>query len=182
MARKTRKQSVMGNATPHECETIERWCRLTGRTPGASPEAGNVKTIKHGILASRFMGEDERPLFEELIARFREEFTLNNSVDFIQLELACVYMLQLARAILAENWETARTIDAMMRRHLGDLKTTKKSREGEKAVASQVSPAEWSAQLLERIRARQEAEKAAAPGETPESLPRTPDAVVDGEA
>jgi len=180
---KPRKRKYEETLAPRDEERAERWARLTGRTPGQTSKLGNTNCIKHGIVALRFMGEEEKPFFEEMIARFREEFTLNTSVDFVQLELACVYFLQLIRAILAENWEIAERLDAMMRRHLGDLKTTKKAREGESTGGAQISPAEWSAQLLERIRARQQAEAedtsdvsdAAVPEKTPETVQRTSD-------
>jgi len=193
MARKSRKNEVVPATEPvadHEQVRLQRWTRTTQRKGGEPTALAQVsRGLKHGIFAFRIIGEEEQLLFSELIEAFRKEFVLNQSVDFIQLELACIYGLQLFRAIAAQNWEAAERVDRLMRHHLSDLKSTKRVREGEGAVGEQISPAEWATELLERVRQARargivveapvgeviDAEVSETPEKTPKALPRIPD-------
>jgi hypothetical protein len=65
-----------------------------------------------------------------MIERFRQEYEFNSSTDLLQLELVCLYYLQIGRAIVLEEWKTANYLDLMLRRHLSDLMATRKSRGG----------------------------------------------------
>ena len=134
-----------------KAEQLERWTQNTGRVPGQGGQPGNVNGIKHGVFADRFMSESEREIFEEMMTRFHEEFILNRSADFVQLEFAGIYMLQLARAILVGDWETASKIDGLLRANLKDLKATKRTREGEGTPQTTMSPAEWATELLGKV-------------------------------
>ncbi|MHB9129754.1 MAG: hypothetical protein ACYDBB_01520 [Armatimonadota bacterium] len=155
---------------------------MTGRTPGgrSSPNsASRMNNMKHGIYASRFLTTDEQEIFEAMVDRFHEEYALNDSADFMQLELICLYFTQLGRAIALEDWQTAERLDAMMRRHLSDLKATKRTREGEATPGAQgMNAADWANQLLQRVKARKDEVDVAEckPGtkKTPETVQRTP--------
>lgn len=155
---------------------------MTGRTPGgrSSPNsASRMNNMKHGIYASRFLTTDEQEIFEAMIDRFHEEYALNDSADFMQLELVCLYYTQLGRAIALEDWQTADRLDGMMRRHLADLKATKRTREGEATPGAQgMSATDWASQLLQRVKARKEeadaAPNTADPVKTPETVQRIP--------
>jgi len=155
---------------------------VTGRTPGgrSSPNsASRMNNMKHGIYASRFLTTDEQEIFEAMVDRFHEEYALNDSADFMQLELICLYFTQLGRAIALEDWQTAERLDAMMRRHLSDLKATKRTREGEATPGTQgMNATDWANQLLQRVKARKDEVNAAerTPGakKTPETVQRTP--------
>lgn len=160
----------------HEAERLERWKRSTGRQPGDPPPVKHAisGTLEHGIFAFRMLGEEEKALFSDIIATFQEEFKLNHSVDFVQLELSGIYCLQLVRAIMAENWEAAERIDRLLRHHLDDLKVTKRAREGDGTPESRTSPLSLAMSLLERAKARKAEEQVAAEDEkTPDSLQRT---------
>ncbi len=156
---------------------------MTGRTPGgrSSPNsASRMNNMKHGIYASRFLTPDEQEIFEAMIDRFLDEYALNDSADFMQLELVCLYYTQLGRAIALEDWQTADRLDAMMRRHLADLKATKRTREGEATPGAQgMNATDWANQLLQRVKARKEEADAIAGSagseKTPETVQRTPD-------
>jgi hypothetical protein len=133
-------------------------CRTRGQLPDNRPEVSTLNRMKHGIYAARFLTAEEKEIFESMIERFHAEYVLNSSADFIQLELACLYYTQLGRAIALEEWQTAERLDTMMRRHLADLKATKKSREGETHPGSVQSSNvnEWAQQLLEKVKARKD--------------------------
>ena len=155
-------------------DQLDRWTRSTGRVPGQGGQPGNLNGIKHGVFADRFMSESERDVFEEMMALFHEEFLLNRSADFIQLEFAGIYMLQLARAILVGDWETASKIDGLLRANLKDLKATKRTREGDGTPQTSISPAEWASELLVKVaRARelQAQQEGAESAETPAPAP-----------
>ena len=169
--------------TSRELDYLGRLQRVTGRKPGersSSNSASSMNNMKHGIYSSRFLTTDEQEIFEAMIDRFHEEYALNNSADFMQLELVCLYFTQLGRAITLEDWQTAERLDAMMRRHLADLKATKRTREGEAAPGAQgMNAADWANQLLQRVKDRKDeldsAECKSAAKKTLKSLPRTPD-------
>lgn len=168
--------------TIRELTYLGRLQRVTGRIPGerSSPNsASRMNNMKHGIYASRFLTPEEQEIFETMIDRFHEEYALNDSADFMQLELVCLYYTQMGRAIALEDWETAERLDRMMRRHLADLKATKRTREGEATPGAQgMSATDWASQLLQRVKARKEeadaAPNTADPVKTPETVQRIP--------
>jgi len=169
-----KREDGMASKNQTEQKRLETWTRHTGRQPG---EHANAKAITgrldHGIFAFRIFGEDEKALFSEIINAFLEEFKLNHSVDFVQLELVGIYSLQLMRAIAQEKWDAAERVDRMLRHHLDALKVTKKAREGDGPAESRTSPLSLAMSLLERAKARQAEEESADAEKTPESLQRT---------
>lgn len=134
----------------YERQDVENFRRLTSqqRGPGAPDE--NTNNLQHGMYANRFLSDEERPLFDSLIAKLRADFKFNESSDFIQVELVAIYFLKLGRAQEAGDWETAQKIDQMLRCHLKDLKATKIAREGEEPKGPETTPAEWASALLQR--------------------------------
>lgn len=146
-----------------DAEELDQWRRNSGapRHPGGAPK-GNTNNLQHGIYANRFLSEEERPIFDAIIAQLHEDFVFNKSSDFIQVELVAVYFLKLGRAQEIGDWEAAERLDRMIRCHMKDLKTTKLTREGTEPIESQTTPAEWATALLEKLA---EAEKAKAESE-----------------
>ncbi|HEY3377655.1 MAG TPA: hypothetical protein VGL77_09200 [Armatimonadota bacterium] len=169
-----KSEDGMARNNQTEQKGVETWVRHTGRQPGERPDArAIVGRLDHGIFAFRIFGEDKKKIFSEIIDAFLEEFTLNRSVDFVQLELVGIYSLQLIRAIAQEKWEAAERVDRMLRHHLDDLKVTKRAREGDGASESRTSPLALAMSLLERAKARQAEEETADAEKTPETLQRT---------
>jgi hypothetical protein len=131
-----RKRKVI--FTNRELAYLGRFQRVTGRKPGEinlgednlSNSPSQMNNMRHGIYASRFLSVDEKYIFETMIERFRQEYEFNSSTDLLQLELVCLYYLQIGRAIVLEEWKTANYLDLMLRRHLSDLMATRKSRGG----------------------------------------------------
>ncbi|MHB9124561.1 MAG: hypothetical protein ACYC4F_01280 [Armatimonadota bacterium] len=116
---------------------------------------GNVNALKHGVYADRFLSDDEKSLFYGLVEQLHKDFTFNGSSDFLQVELVAFYQIKLARSLEAGDTQAAERFDRMIRAHLSDLKATKNSREGEGPKALETTPAEWAANLLERLRAEE---------------------------
>ena len=44
--------------------------------------------MRHGIRANRFLSEDEKSLFDAIIAQLYQDFVFNKNSDFMQVELA----------------------------------------------------------------------------------------------
>jgi len=135
----------------NERQDVEHFRRITSdqRGPGGAPEK-NTNNLQHGAYANRFLSDEERQLFDALIAKLRADFKFNESSDFIQVELVAIYFLKLGRAQEAGDWEVAQKIDQMLRCHLKDLKATKIAREGEEPRGPETTPAEWASALLQR--------------------------------
>ena len=130
---------------------LDRWRRNSGAEPKRGAPEGNLNAMRHGIYANRFLSEDEKPLFDAIIAQLYQDFVFNKSSDFMQVELVAVYFLKLGRAQEAGDWDAAEKLDRMIRCHLKDLKATKIAREGEAARGPETTPAEWATALLEKL-------------------------------
>ena len=167
-------EDAMARKTQKESDKVVIWTRRTGRQPGQPvPTVATRGRLDHGIFAFRMFGEEEKTLFSEIINAFLEEFKLNQSVDFVQLELVGIYSLQLMRAVSQEKWDAAERVDRMLRHHLDDLKMTKRAREGDGTPESRVSPLALAMNLLERAKARRAEETVAEADTTPETVQRT---------
>ena len=134
----------------YERKNAEAFHRITTKQRGPGAPKGNTNSLKHGTHANRFLSEEERVLFDELIAGLHTDFKFNASSDFIQVELVAIYFLKLRRAQEADDWDSAQKIDPLLRGHLKDLKTTKISREGDEPRGPETTPAEWASSLLKQ--------------------------------
>ncbi|MCL4500060.1 MAG: hypothetical protein M1335_07480 [Chloroflexi bacterium] len=134
----------------HELRDVEVFRRATAQPKALGAPEGNDNSLLHGVYANRFLSEEERVLFNALVAKLRADFKFNESSDFIQVELVAIYFLKLGRAQETGDWETAQKIDQMLRCHLKDLKATKIAREGDEPQGPETTPAEWASALLRR--------------------------------
>jgi len=135
----------------YECRDVDQFRRLTANKQGPGAPEGNTNRLKHGVYANRFLSDEEQAVFHQIMGGLREDFSFNQSSDFIQVELAGIYFLKLRRAMDNDDWEAASKIDGMLRGHLKDLKLTKIMREGEARELPQTTPAEWATSLLEKL-------------------------------
>ncbi len=148
MANKTKpRRKPIGES---ERRDVEVFRRATSEHKTAGAPEGNANSLQHGAYANRFLSDEERVLFDGLIAKLRNDFKFNESSDFIQVELVAIYYLKLGRAQETGDWDTAQKIDQMLRCHLKDLKATKIAREGEESWGLDTTPAEWASALLKR--------------------------------
>ncbi len=104
-----------------------------------------------GMYANRFLSDDEKKIFEKIIAQLYQDFVFNKSSDFMQVELVAVYFIKLSRAQEEGNWDAAERLDRMIRCHLKDLKTTKITRETDPASKRAATPAEWASKLVKTL-------------------------------
>lgn len=126
----------------------------SSRNPVADA-SGNVNALIHGVYAERFLSDDEKSLFYGLVEQLHKDFTFNGSSDFLQVELVAFYQIKLARSLEAGDTQAAERFDRMIRAHLTDLKATKNTREGENHKNLETTPAEWAANLLDKLRAEE---------------------------
>ena len=175
----TSKQDRQENRPFSESERqdVEDFRRLTSdqRGPGGAPER-NTNNLQHGVYANRFLGDEDRPLFDALIAKLRADFKFNESSDFIQVELVAMYFLKLGRAQESGDWDIAQKIDQMLRGHLKDLKATKIAREGDEPRGTESSPAEWASSLLQQWDESQKSKRV----RKPKNAEKTSDNTVEG--
>jgi hypothetical protein len=152
-------------------QNLDRWHRNQGVTqPPADKRGakeGHLNSLKHGIFADRCLTPEEKQVFDVIIERLHEDFQFNKSSDFLQVELVGVYSVKLVRAQMEGNSQAAESLDRMIRCHMKDLKTTKIAREGEEPKGPQSSPAEWAAELLDKV------SEMAAPKEANRKKPKT---------
>ncbi|HOV76289.1 MAG TPA: hypothetical protein PK967_20245 [Candidatus Hydrogenedentes bacterium] len=123
-------------------ETVRR----PARRPGFQP--GNQHARKHGVFAAHFLDEDEKESFSKLRERFSEDYPSETAADETALDLVCVYLLRLGRAIRAGEVDYIVKLDGTVRNHLRDLKATRITREGDKPTGPDTTPAEWASSLL----------------------------------
>jgi hypothetical protein len=129
----------------------ESFKRNTGVETPIGPPPGNTNAMRHGIYANRFLAEDEKKIFDSIIAQLYKDFVFNKSSDFMQVELVAVYFIKLSRAQEEGNWDAAERLDRMIRCHLKDLKTTKITREGEATAKRGATPAQWASALVKKL-------------------------------
>ena len=171
MARKRKENDIPGEVGAVDRKEHARFARSAGRKPGAGPPLGNTNGLVHGIFANKFLSDEEKPLFEGIIAKLYQDFVFNKSSDFIQVELVGMYFLKLGRAQEVGDWDNAEKIDRMIRCHLKDLKATKIAREGEQPKGTETTPADWATALLEKMtgpKPEKKADPAPPPEETQE--------------
>jgi hypothetical protein len=123
-------------------ETVRR----PARRPGFQP--GNQHARKHGVFAAHFLDEDEKDSFAKLRERFSEDYPSETAADETALDLVCVYLLRLGRAIKSGEVDYIVKLDGTVRNHLRDLKATRITREGDKPTGPDTTPAEWASSLL----------------------------------
>jgi hypothetical protein len=135
-----------------DAQELDKWVRNEKvREKGRGAPEGNLRGMEHGIYASRFLAEDEKKIFDKIIAQLDKDFVFNKSSDFMQVELVAVYFIKLSRAQEEGNWDAAERLDRMIRCHLKDLKTTKITREGEATAKRSATPAQWASALVKKL-------------------------------
>ena len=136
-------------------QNLDTWRGAEGAAqppPKRSGEQNNLKPMTHGIWANQCLDDQERELFQQIIAKLYQDFEFNRSSDFLQVELMAIYSVKLVRAQINVDVDAAEKLDRMIRCRLKDLKATKIVREGETGGGGPgTSPAEWAKALLEQL-------------------------------
>lgn len=102
---------------------------------------------------------EDQELFEVILAGLQAEFTMNNSSDMMNLEMASYYFMQWRKAVVAGKDNDAIKFDALVQRNLSALSVTRSTRPaGESTVRT---PADVAADIMSRAEQYEAANKKA---------------------
>ena len=127
-------------------------CRMHGANhknhPG--PPKGNLNALKHGAYVKKMLTDEEKAIFEDILAAIHRDFDLNQSTDLAQASMAAFYYAKWHCAVLGNAEAAVGNYDVLFRKQLECLKTTRAQRDT--GGGPQTSPAEWAVALLESVR------------------------------
>jgi len=133
-------------------------CRFHGANPknhGGAPK-GNTNALKHGAYVKKMLSDEEKVIFEELLASIHRDFDLNESTDLAQASMAAFYYAKWHCAVLGNADAAVGNYDVLFRKQLECLKTTRAQRDSGSGPTT--TPAEWAVALLARVKDAKEKE------------------------
>ena len=137
-------------------------CRFHGANPnnhgGAPPEKmrGNLNALKHGAYVKKMLTDEEKAIFEDLLASIHRDFDLNESTDLAQASMAAFYYAKWHCAVLGNADAAVGNYDVLFRKQLECLNTTRAQRDVSEGLTT--TPAEWAVALLARVKESKEKE------------------------
>ncbi|MFQ5561748.1 MAG: DUF5763 domain-containing protein [Nitrospinota bacterium] len=87
----------------------------------------NAGDLKYGAYINSLIDQEEVAIFEEYYQLLHNDFTLNNSSDRMNCEIACLYYIKLLKSLKNNDTESASSLDQLLRNKLQDLRDNKKS-------------------------------------------------------
>ena len=66
------RKNASKSSSAEEARHMDQWRRNSGAKRGA-PE-GNTNGMRHGIYSNRFLSDEEKPMFESIIAQLYRDF------------------------------------------------------------------------------------------------------------
>ena len=122
-------------------------CRYHGAGGGAPK--GNLNGLVHGAYAKRILTEEEQQIHSAFLDQIRQDFSLNQSSDEIQVQMAAIAFVQFLRAEETGNEAAAAVHARVVRNSLRDLRATKNARE-RGPVDLKTSPSEWATAFVQK--------------------------------
>jgi len=108
--------------------------------------------VKHGAYSSRLPAE-EIPIYEELLARYKEDVHEPSETDLMTLERLALYETKLRVAVAGgAQADALDVLDRLLNRNLKALQVTRESKETTRTTGA--TPAEVMGALLGRMRER----------------------------
>ena len=162
VARCTARMKKNGQRCTHPAVDGYKVCRMHGANPhnhgGAPPEKlrGNLNGLKHGAYVKKLLTDEEKAIFEDLLAAIHRDFDLNESTDLAQASMAAFYFAKWHCAVLGNAEAAVGNYDVLFRKQLECLKTTRVQRDT--STGPTTTPAEWAVALLARVREGKEKE------------------------
>jgi len=151
MADETRRCTARSKHTGERCRrgAVPGYsvCRYHGAGGGAPK--GNLNGLVHGAYARRILNAEEQQIHSAFLDQIRQDFSLNQSSDEIQAQMAALAFVQFLRAGEAGNEAAAAVHARVVRNCLRDLRATKSSRE-RGPVDLKTTPAEWATAFVEK--------------------------------
>jgi len=133
-------------------------CRYHGANPNnpGGGQPGNLNALKHGAYVKKLLTDEEKAIFEDLLASIHRDFDLNESTDLAQASMAAFYYAKWHCAVLGNAEAAVGNYDVLFRKQLECLKTTRAQRE--MSTGPGTTPAEWAVALLARVKESKEKE------------------------
>ena len=166
LGRRVLRCKAKSKSTGQRCKSpvVEGYkvCRFHGANPknhgGAPPEKmrGNLNGLKHGAYVKKMLTDEEKAIFEELLAAIHRDFDLNESTDLAQASMAAFYYAKWHCAVLGNADAAVGNYDVLFRKQLECLKTTRAQRDSGSGPTT--TPAEWAVALLARVKDAKEKE------------------------
>jgi len=132
-----------GEVVPHREPEVPR-----EKKPPHRFQPGNKFGYKHGAYSSAFVLPEEREQFDALRKEIARDFKAETGPDTAMLDAAALLFIRHGRAVVAGEQDLANKTMASILAMLDRLKATKVSREGDKPVHKETTPAEWASALL----------------------------------
>jgi len=111
-------------------------------------QPGNKLAYKHGAYSAAFVQSEEKEQFLALRHEIARDFKNETGPDTAMLDAAALLFMRHGRAVVAGEQDLANKTMASILAMLDRLKATKVSREGDKPVHRETTPAEWASALL----------------------------------
>jgi len=118
------------------------------KIPPTAFKPGNKAAVKHGAYGTAFITPEEKEQFLALRLEIAREFKAETGPDTAMLDAAALLFIRHGRAVVAGEQDLANKTMASILAMLDRLKATKVSREGDKPVHRETTPAEWASALL----------------------------------
>ena len=148
----TARMKSTGERCTHPAVSGYSVCRMHGANPknhgGGQP--GNLNPLKHGAYVKKMLTDEEKAIFEDILAAIHRDFELNESTDLAQAAMAAFYYAKWHCAVLGNANAAIGEFDVLFRKQLECLKTTRAQRDT--GGGQQTTPAEWAVALLESVR------------------------------
>ena len=148
----TARMKSTGERCTHPAVSGYSVCRMHGANPknhgGGQP--GNLNPLKHGAYVKKMLTDEEKAIFEDILAAIHRDFELNESTDLAQAAMAAFYYAKWHCAVLGNANAAIGEFDVLFRKQLECLKTTRAQRDT--GGGPQTTPAEWAVALLESVR------------------------------
>ena len=155
----TARMKSTGERCTHPAVAGYNVCRMHGANhknhPG--PPKGNLNALKHGAYVKKMLTDEEKAIFEDILAAIHRDFDLNESTDLAQASMAAFYYAKWHCAVLGNANAAIGEFDVLFRKQLECLKTTRVQRDT--SGGQQTTPAEWAVALLESVRGKDSKDK-----------------------
>ena len=142
------RSKTTGTRCGNPAERGKTVCRYHGARGGAP--AGNQNALKHGAYVRKMLTDEEKEVFDVLLAGIRQDFDLNESTDQAQASMAAFYYAKWHCAVLGNAEAAVGNYDVLFRKQIECLKATRAQRDT--GGGPQTTPAEWAVALLASVK------------------------------
>ena len=130
------------------------YCR--NHIPTVEKMERNRPIFGQGESKLKLPDEKDQVLLESVLAGLQAEFTLNNSSDMINLEMAAYYFVKWRRAVEDGEHEKTASLDSLVQRNLSALQVTRSTRPSGESTVRTV--ADVQTDLLEKAKVYEDSE------------------------